>query len=147
MIVRQLKQSDRADWQRLYFEYLEFYESTPNAESTELVWQRLTAQPPQIQNAVVEDDGELAGFAHFHFQMTTWAQTGYCYLEDLYVDQRFRNHGLATALIDEVKRAAIDQRCTELFWITRESNVTARSLYRKVANEADYVRYEIPLTP
>ncbi len=147
MIVRQMKQSDRADWQRLYFEYLEFYESTPNAESTELVWQRLTAQSPQIQNAVVEVDGELGGFAHFHFQMTTWAQTGYCYLEDLYVDRRFRNHGLATALIDEVKRAAIDQRCTELFWITRESNATARSLYRKVANEADYVRYEIPLTP
>jgi len=143
--VRQIALADRADWERLYLAYLEFYESEPIESSTELVWSRLTSASPEIQGLVVEDDGQIVGITHFHYQLSTWAHTWHCYLEDLYVEKRSRGNGAARALINEVKALATDKGCSELFWITRSMNETARKLYDKVATPTDFVRYEIML--
>lgn len=143
--VRQVELGDKTSWLDLYFAYLKFYETEPDELATELAWQRLTALKPEIQGLVAEENGEIVGIAHFHFQLTTWSKTGHCYLEDLYVKEGSRGKGVATALISEVKRLAIRQECAELFWITKESNQTARKLYDKVATKSDFVRYEILL--
>jgi len=143
--VRQIALADRADWERLYLAYLEFYESEPIESSTELVWSRLTSASPEIQGLVVEDDGQIVGITHFHYQLSTWTHTWHCYLEDLYVDQESRGIGAGRALINEVKALATDKGCSELFWITRSMNETARKLYDKVATPTDFVRYEIML--
>ena len=143
--IRALRQSDREAWQELYYAYLTFYESEPVAEATELLWTRLVSKAPVIQSAVIEVEGQVAGFAHFHYQISTWTHTWHCYLEDLYVDEQFRRQGLATELIQEVKRAALDLKCSEFFWITRASNAKARRVYDKLATASDFVRYEILL--
>ena len=143
--MRQIALADRADWERLYLSYLEFYESEPIESSTELVWSRLTSASPEIQGLVVEDDGQIVGITHFHYQLSTWTHTWHCYLEDLYVDEGSRGKGAARALIAEVKTLATNRRCSELFWITRSTNETARKLYDKVATPTDFVRYEIML--
>ena len=143
--MRQIALADRADWERLYLAYLEFYESEPIESSTELVWSRLTSASPEIQGLVVEDDGQIVGITHFHYQLSTWTHTWHCYLEDLYVEKRSRGKGAGRALINEVKALATDKGCSELFWITRSMNETARKLYDKVATPTDFVRYEIML--
>jgi ribosomal protein S18 acetylase RimI-like enzyme len=63
----------------------------------------------------------------------------------LYVDENFRGMGLATALITDVKRAALKKKCSELYWITREGNEIAKRIYDKLATKSDFVRYEILL--
>ncbi|CAB4951291.1 unannotated protein [freshwater metagenome] len=145
LLVRQITPADRADWQRLYLAYLEFYETEPIESSTELVWSRLVNSEPEIQGLVVEDDGRIIGITHFHYQLSTWTHTWHCYLEDLYVDKESRGKGVARALINEVKTLATDKGCSELFWITRSTNETARKLYDKVATPTDFVRYELIL--
>ena len=142
-IVRPLRQSDRDVWQGLYYEYLAFYESEPVSKSTDLLWTHLVSEPPLIQSTVIEVDGVIAGFAHFHYQLSTWTHTWHCYLEDLFVHEQFRSRGLATALIQEVQRAAIQAKCSEFFWITRAGNTKARAVYDKVATATDFIRYEI----
>ena len=143
--VRQITFEDKAPWRELCHAYLEFYESDPVESSTELLWNRLTKAEPEIQGLVAESNGEIVGIAHFHYQLSTWSDTFHCYLEDLYVSEEARGKGLATALIAEVKKLAIEHECSELFWITKESNQTARKLYEKVAAVSDFVRYEIRL--
>lgn len=143
--VRPLRHSDRDAWQTLYYGYLAFYKSEPIAEATELLWSRLVSETPLIQSAVIEVEGKVVGLAHFHYQLSTWTHTWHCYLEDLYVDDQFRGQGLATALIQEVKRAALELKCSEFYWITRASNSKARRVYDKLATATDFVRYEILL--
>ena len=143
--MRPLSEGDREPWQRLYYSYLEFYESEPFEPATEILWSRLIAAEPVIQSAVIEVDGQIAGFVHFHYQLSTWTHSFHCYLEDLYVDENYRDMGLATALIAEVKRAAAEMKCSELYWITREGNEIARRIYDKLAKKSDFVRYEILL--
>lgn len=143
--VRQIQVEDKSSWQELYLAYLKFYESEPVESSTELLWNRLTKLDPEIQGLVAESNGEIVGIAHFHYQLSTWSDTFHCYLEDLYVTESSRGKGVATMLIAEVKKLAIEYNCSELFWITKESNQTARKLYDKVAAVSDFVRYEIRL--
>lgn len=143
--IRNIEVRDKEGWLSLYLEYLKFYGSEPNELSTELVWSRLTKQVPEIQGLVAVADGVLIGISHFHFQISTWADTWNCYLEDLYVSEDSRSKGAASALIADVKKKAIEQNCTELFWITKESNAIARRLYDKVAKPSDFMRYEITL--
>ena len=143
--VRQIAVEDKSSWLKLYLAYLKFYESQAIESSTELLWHRLTKIEPEIQGLVAESNGEILGIAHFHYQLSTWSHTFHCYLEDLYVSEDARGKGLATALIAEVNKSAIEHKCSELFWITKESNHVARKLYDKVAAVSDFVRYEIML--
>ena len=139
--VRQIKEADKSSWLELFHSYLKFYDAYPNEMDTDLLWHRLTSSEPQIQGLVAESHGTVVGIAHFHYQLSTWSDTFYCYLEDLYVDEGERGNGIATALMGKVGELAKKQGCSELYWITKESNTTARKLYDKVANLSDFVRY------
>jgi GNAT superfamily N-acetyltransferase len=143
--VRQIELEDKTSWQELYLAYLKFYESEATAAAKELLWTRVTKHNPEIQGLLAEVNGEIAGIVHFHYQLSTWSDTYHCYLEDLFVNEDARGKGVATALIAEVKKLAMEQECSELFWITKESNTLARKLYEKVAVVSDFVRYEIKL--
>jgi GNAT superfamily N-acetyltransferase len=144
LIIRPIAVQDKAAWHELYVSYLKFYETEPIDSAIEIVWQRLTGEP-EIQGLVAELDGVIVGVTHFHYQLSTWANTFNCYLEDLYVSEETRGQGVAHALIAAVKKLAIEHKCSELFWITKESNQVARKLYDKVAKISDFVRYEISL--
>jgi ribosomal protein S18 acetylase RimI-like enzyme len=140
--VRQVEIQDKASWRELYFAYLKFYESEPVESATELLWNRLTKDEPEIQGLVAVSNGEVVGIAHFHYQLSTWTHTFHCYLEDLYVAEDARGKGVASALIAAVEDLAIQNKSSELFWITKESNTVARKLYERVATLSDFVRYE-----
>jgi len=79
MIIRSLKPADRIFWQRLYVAYLDFYESEPIATSMDLLWNRLTGKIPEIQGFVIESNGVVIGFTHFHYQLSSWTHTWHCY--------------------------------------------------------------------
>jgi ribosomal protein S18 acetylase RimI-like enzyme len=144
-VIRQIASDDRRAWKDLYKSYLEFYESEPIASSTELLWERLVSSPAIIQSFVAQLNGELVGIVHFQYQLSTWTHTYHCYLEDLYVAKEHRGNGIARALIEAVRASALEEKCSELFWITKESNKTAQKLYDKLATKSDFIRYEIML--
>lgn len=143
--MRGIQLSDKPAWQELFFNYLNFYETSPSDVNTELAWQRLTSPEPEIQGLVAESNGVVVGIVHFHYQLSTWTDTFDCYLEDLYVAEEARGNGVARALIQAVKEFSTEQKCSKLFWITKESNSTARKLYDKVASLSDFIRYEVRL--
>jgi len=140
--VRQIEIQDKASWKELYVAYLKFYESEPVESSIELLWNRLTKGERAVQGLVAVSNGEVVGIAHFHYQLSTWSDTSHCYLEDLYVAEDARGKGVASALIAAVEDLAIQNKCSELFWITKENNTVARKLYEQVATLSDFVRYE-----
>ena len=40
---------------------------------------------------------------------------------------------------------ARDRGCSKVYWLTAETNSTARALYDRVATHTGFVHYEIPL--
>ena len=68
-----------------------------------------------------------------------------CYLEDLYVDATARRSGAGAALVEHVRVWAKENGAAKVYWLTAESNATARSLYDRVAERTGFIHYEIAL--
>ena len=80
------------------------------------------------------------GVAHYLFHASVWF-AGKCYLADLFVDDRVRRRGVATAMIEWVARDAEEQGFPALYWNTLE-DAPARALYDKVGRlNAGLVHY------
>jgi GNAT superfamily N-acetyltransferase len=140
--VRALRADDRARWNDLWRDYLDFYSHDLPADITELTWQRLLDPAHPFQGLVaVSADESIAGIVHFHLHASTWARTSYCYLEDLFVDPAGRGRGTGRALIEAVYQAADDGGAERVYWHTETTNARAQALYRQVAELTPFVQY------
>ncbi|NVK18972.1 MAG: GNAT family N-acetyltransferase [Methylocystaceae bacterium] len=145
MITRLLTPEDKNRWLVLWAQYLDFYDVDLPNETTELVWQRILDKEDALQAYGAVEGDLLVGCVHYFFHGTTWKTSSYCYLEDLFVDQKQRSKGAGRALIQAVKTAAEQKGAAKVYWHTDKQNKTAQALYNKVANLTDFILYDIPL--
>ena len=144
--IRPLVPEDREDWLPLWRAYLEFYEHELSTELIELTFARLTDPEFAAWGAVARDAGGRAiGFVNWLTHPSTWALGAYCYLEDLFVVPDVRGSGTGRALIDTVASWAREHDCAQVYWLTAESNATARGLYDRVAERTGFIHYAIEL--
>ena len=87
------------------------------------------------------DHGKAVGFVHLISHMSMWTEKPYCYLQDLYVDENFRNQGFARQLIEH-SYAACSEKFDRVYWLTQKSNVTAQYLYDQVASQTGFIQYK-----
>jgi GNAT superfamily N-acetyltransferase len=141
--IAPLRAADRNRWNVLARGYKAFYE-TELADSTyDEVWHRLLIADG-IYGFGAHLQGNMVGIAHFLFHRTIWTEEA-CYLQDLFVDEAARGHGVARALIERVAQAAREHNASKLYWQTRRDNASARALYDKVALHKGFIRYDFPL--
>lgn len=142
MIIRDARAGDRAQWDELWAGYLTFYESTLAPDVTDTTWRRLLDPAEPMQALVAEDEsGALIGFTHVVFHRGTWSVGDFCYLEDLFVAPTARKQGAARALIEAVYTLADQRGAGRVYWLTHESNTTARALYDQVAQNRGFIQY------
>lgn len=143
MIIRNARPTDRNAWEQLWEGYLAFYESTLAPEITETTWRRFFDKNEPMHALVAADDtsGELLGFTHLVFHRGTWSIGNFCYLEDLFVAPTARKRGVARALIEAVYELADERGCERVYWLTHETNTTARKLYDQVAEHRGFIQY------
>ncbi|WP_375206648.1 GNAT family N-acetyltransferase [Hyphococcus sp.] len=140
--VRKIAASDEADWRRLWKAYLDFYQvELPEAHTAKLFQGLIKGEP--FFAFVAEKEGAVIGFVHGLPHPSSWSDTGYCYLEDLYVDKDVRGSGAGRALINAVYEEAKSRGLSRVYWHTNEGNQTARKLYDKVATLSDFVQYRM----
>jgi GNAT superfamily N-acetyltransferase len=140
--IRPIQAHDQAAWLPLWQGYLEFYEVTLSDAQTALTWQRMLDAAHPLQGLVAEREGQLHGFAHIFMHGSTWSDQGYCYLEDLFVSKAARGQGVARQIIAACGQWAASQGAGKLYWVTQESNHTARQLYDKVAQRTGNIQYQ-----
>ncbi|MGD9967048.1 MAG: N-acetyltransferase family protein [Hyphomonadaceae bacterium] len=142
MKIREARPEDRAAWAPLWAGYLEFYNSELPRAVTDTTWSRFHDPAEPMTCLVAEDENStLIGFANLVFHRGTWAIGDFCYLEDLFVAEHARNRGVARALIEAVYDLADRRGAGRVYWLTHESNATARALYDKVAEHRGFIQY------
>ena len=141
--VRPLQAEDRAAWGELAAGYKAFYNTPTTAAEYDEAWRRLLAHD-SVHGLAALDDGQVVGIVHYLFHPSVWAPRG-CYLQDLFTAAQRRGRGVARALIGAVADAARAQGATRLYWLTQETNHTARALYDRVAQFKGFIRYDHPL--
>ena len=145
LTIRAIEAKDKEQWLILWAGYLEFYKSTISSEQTELTWKRLINNELKMFGFVAENEDGVIGFTHCLFRPSTWTETDYCYLEDLFVDPMIRGKGVGRALIVKVVELAREKKSKRVYWTTQEFNKTARVLYDSITPVSEFVQYRLSL--
>ena len=113
------------------------YEREPDAVTAteEGLLQHGFGPNPFYSCLVAEKDGEPAGFALFFYNYSTWLGRPGLYLEDLFVEPRFRGLGIGKALLQRVAAIALEKGCGRMQWEVLDWNTPAIDFYRAMGAE------------
>ena len=92
----------------------------------------MLSEPPHVEGLVAEVDGEIAGYALFFHNFSSWRGVRGLYLEDLFVRPEMRRMGVGRALLREVARIAVARKCGRMEWLVLDWNQPAISFYRSL---------------
>ncbi|MEQ1578606.1 MAG: GNAT family N-acetyltransferase [Hyphomicrobium sp.] len=142
-IVRPLEAGDEVSWRTLFDGYIAFYNACVPQSVIDLTWHRLlTGAGGMVGLVATGQSGTVAGLANVVFHRSTWSETWYCYLEDLYTDPSVRGQGAGRALIEATFALADERGASRTYWATQETNVTARRLYDRAGVLTPFVQYQ-----
>ena len=96
----------------------------------------LFCENPALFGLIAEQESadgvQIAGFALWFLNFSTWVGKHGIYLEDLYVRPRFRGHGHGKALLLELARIAVQRGYGRVEWAVLDWNVDAHGFYRGI---------------
>jgi len=145
MTIRPVARGDLEQWLPLWNGYNAFYErSGPTAlpdEVTRTTWDRFFDPDEPVHALVADHDGRLVGLVHYLFHRSTTLIGPNCYLQDLFTLPDARGKGVGRALIEAVYEQARIAGGDRVYWLTHETNATARRLYDQVAQDTGFVVY------
>ncbi|EDV29210.1 Diamine acetyltransferase 1 [Trichoplax sp. H2] len=134
-IIRSATSDDVGDILRL-IKLLAEYEKEPNAvEVTEetLLKDGYGDGERYFKCFVVEavDSHKIIGFALYFFAYSTW-QGKMLYLEDLFVEEAYRGHGIGKSILKKLSQVAKDTDCCRIHWVVLDWNQKAIDFYESI---------------
>nr|WP_277881957.1 GNAT family N-acetyltransferase [Leptolyngbya sp. FACHB-541] len=101
------------------------FNSDPDALS-----RHLFGSPRYLEALVVEQAGQLVGFATFSPNYSTFLTQPGIYLEDLFVLPEYRAQGIGKTLLAKLAQIALDRHCGRLEWLVATWNERAIAFYQ-----------------
>jgi GNAT superfamily N-acetyltransferase len=124
--------------------YCDFYEVSPSDADLLALARALIDDPRHegIQLLARDQDGRAVGFATVFW---SWSTTSACrigVMNDLFVAQAARGHGLAERLIEACRAQCARHGASRLTWQTAPDNLRAQAVYDRVgATREQWVDY------
>ena len=94
--------------------------------------QSLFGPDPVVFAHVAEHEGQVAGFALWFLNYSTWQCRPGIYLEDLYVRPEFRGGGYGRQLLTELAALCVERGYGRLDWAVLDWNEPARGFYARL---------------
>jgi GNAT superfamily N-acetyltransferase len=139
--IRAITPANKALWYPLWRGYQDFYKTDIAEAVSDITWNRLL-DPAEPMGAAMAWDGDKAiGLVHHIQHRSCWTMGDYCYLQDLFVAEDARGHGVGRKLIEYVYAYAKSKGCSRVHWLTHESNTDAMELYNKIASRSGFLQY------
>ena len=90
-------------------------------------------------------DGVPRGIALFFVNFSTWESGPGLYLEDLYVQQDFRGHGLGKALFSKLAQLAVERNYCRITWACLDWNTPSLEFYRSLGatQKSDWITHQL----
>ena len=87
---------------------------------------------PKFRALIAEWEGKPAGYASFFYFYSTYGGRAALFLEDLFVLDEFRRHGIGKSLLAAVAKLALDEGCFGLRWEVLDWNRSAIEFYERL---------------
>lgn len=98
----------------------------------ELLRAALFGPKPYIEVVIARVGAEVAGFALYFHNFSTFLGKPGIYLEDLFVRPAFRGQGCGEALLSYLARTAVERNCGRFEWSVLDWNQRAIDFYKKL---------------
>ncbi|HVC75537.1 MAG TPA: GNAT family N-acetyltransferase [Candidatus Micrarchaeaceae archaeon] len=98
----------------------------------ELLRMGLFGTRPYAEAVIAEKDATPIGFALFFHTFSTFLARPGIYLEDLFVLEEHRGHGVGRALLSHLAHLAVERGCGRLEWAVLNWNQDAIRFYERL---------------
>jgi GNAT superfamily N-acetyltransferase len=100
---------------------------------------------PRVFCHLAEVDGEPAAVAVWFHNFSTWDGVGGIYLEDLFVREKFRRHGVGRALLATLARECVTNGYSRLSWAVLDWNSPAIATYDAIGGKrmSEWISYRV----
>jgi GNAT superfamily N-acetyltransferase len=131
--IRTATRADADTIASLVRELAEYEKLLPDAKATGADFLREIDSPnPVIHVLIAEWDGAPCGFALYFFNFSTFVGKPGLYLEDLFVRETARKHGIGRALLRALARIATERGCGRMEWAVLDWNEPALRFYKSL---------------
>lgn len=100
--------------------------------SEEQLHRQLFGPEPRAEVVIARAGEDVAGFALFFHNFSTFLAKPGIYLEDLYVRPNFRGQGYGAALLRYLARLALERGCGRFEWSVLDWNQRAIDFYKSL---------------
>ena len=142
-MIRTIQSKDKERWKKLYIGYADFYKVEMNDKILEIVWEWLNDINHELKGIGYEADGKIVGLAHYRKLLSPLKGKYIGYLDDIFVDPKYRDQKIGKKLLKKIKEISKDNGWNLVRWQTDEDNFTAKKLYDKVATKTKKNVYEL----
>lgn len=142
--VRAVAEPDRAEWERLYRGYADFYRVETDDTKLQTLFEWLLDPVHVCEGLVAQNDArDLVGLARLRAMPSPLRGAEVGFLNDLFVDPEQRGSGAGAVLLREIDGIAAARGWAVVRWITRDNNYRARGLYDRLSVRSDWITYEM----
>ncbi|MEK3786556.1 MULTISPECIES: GNAT family N-acetyltransferase [Paenibacillus] len=129
-MIRNVTPHDLTQLTELMYEYIvDFYKNpAPSEEKLHSMVHLLMDQQEGIQ-FIAEDQGKCVGFATLFFTLSTMKADRIAVMNDLYVQEAYRNSELEEKLYHSCVTYAREHGFANMTWITASDNTRAQSFF------------------
>ena len=91
------------------------------------------------------EDGKVVGFALFFHNFSTFLGRAGIYLEDLFVEEKYRGRGYGKAILKKLASIAVERECGRLEWSCLDWNQPSIDFYLSLDAEplSDWTAYRL----
>ncbi len=133
LTIRRARPEDSAEIFALICELAEYERLSHEVEATEaMISDALFSDHPRLYCELAEWNGEVAGFAVWFLNCSTFAGRFGIYLEDLFVRPAYRGHGIGKALLAHLARTCVDKGWARLQWTVLDWNEPSIAFYKSL---------------
>lgn len=109
---------------------------THQVEATEeLILKNMFGKVPYAHCFLAFWNGELAGYALYFFNFSTFLAKPGLYLEDLFIKPELRGKGIGKALLLTLAKEAVAKDCGRMEWVALDWNKPAHEFYLSLGAE------------
>lgn len=129
LTLRDARPDDVPEIRALIGELAAFERAPERAVATEVDLRRWIFDEPLARVVMAERDGEVAGFALWFLNFSTWEGKPGMYLEDLFVRPAHRGRGVGGALLTHLAQVCVARGYTRFQWQVLDWNADAVAFY------------------
>ena len=131
--IRKAKKTDSKEIIRLIVELAGFEKLKPPSRNAQksLIKDAFSKKPPF--EIFLAFEGEKAiGYAFYFFTYSTFLAKPTLYLEDIYINDKYRGSGTGKKLFEKLLKTANARKCGRMEWIVLDWNVNAIRFYDRL---------------